>query len=265
MPIPSASQTLIPLTGSQVPPVSRFRNAGVSRSIPTARRSQRYAAAADECSGLNTGASVSPASATASRSCTSGIEKVSALDADVDVGLRRPRGSARACPPWCWRCAPRASRPRASRRAWPCTPASVSAIAIVIIDVLVISAGSRPTFSQWPLEHAEQVLGALGVAEQVAAVGVLGDHPQRLALPAAADQDRDVAAERLGVVVGAVDRVVLAGDGGLLLGEHRPRDAQVVLQALEALLQRREREAVGVVLTLEPARADAVERAPAAR
>ena len=46
-------------------------------------------------------------------------------------------------------------------------------------------------------------------------------------------------------------------------GEHRARDPQVVLEALEALLERRERVAVGVVLGLEPAGADAVERAAA--
>ena len=107
--------------------------------------------------------------------------------------------------------------------------------------------------------------GPLGVAEQVAAVGVLGDHPQRLALAAAPDEDRDVAAQRLGVVVGAGHRVVLAGDRRLLLGEHRAGDPQVVLEPLEALLERRERVAVGVVLGLEPARADAVERAAARR
>ena len=112
-------------------------------------------------------------------------------------------------------------------------------------------------------EHAEQVPRTLGVAEEVAAVGVLGDHPQRLALAAAADEDRDVAAQRLRVVVGARDRVVGARDRRLLLGEHRARDPQVVLEALEALLQRRERVAVGVVLGLEPARADPVERTPA--
>ena len=60
------------------------------------------------------------------------------------------------------------------------------------------------------LEHAEQVLDALDVAEQVRAVGVLGHEPQRLALAAAADQDRDVAADRLRVVERAVDAVVLA-------------------------------------------------------
>ena len=50
----------------------------------------------------------------------------------------------------------------------------------------------------------------------------------------------------------------------LLLGEHRAGDPQVVLEALEALLQGREREAVGIVLALEPGRADAV-KGPTAR
>ena len=124
--------------------------------------------------------------------------------------------------------------------------------------VLVISPGSRPSVLAVALEHAEQVLDALDVAEQVRPVGVLGDEPQRLALARAADQDRDVAADRLRVVERAVDAVVLA-----LVGRRRPAvnssagDVQRVLEALEALLQRREVEPVRLVLLLEPGRADA--------
>ena len=95
----------------------------------------------------------------------------------------------------------RASRPppRASAR---CTPSPMRVLVIsrrVAADVLAVA-----------LEHAEQVLDALDVAEQVRAVGVLGHEAQRLALAAAADQDRDVAADRLRVVERAVDAVVLA-------------------------------------------------------
>ena len=57
--------------------------------------------------------------------------------------------------------------------------------------------------------------------------------------------------------------VMRAGHGGLVLGEHRPRDAQRVLEALEALAQRRELVAEGTVLVLEPGRPEAEDRATA--
>ena len=53
---------------------------------------------------------------------------------------------------------------------------------------------------------------AIDVAEQVAAVGVLRDEAQRLALAAAADEDRDVAADRPRVVQGVGDVMVGALD-----------------------------------------------------
>jgi hypothetical protein len=90
------------------------------------------------------------------------------------------------------------------------------------------------------LQHAEQVPHALDVAEEVAGVGVPGDEAQRLALAAAPDHDRDVAAQRAGVVQDAVRAVMAALHRRLRFGEHRAGDAQRVLQALEALLQRRE-------------------------
>ena len=61
-----------------------------------------------------------------------------------------------------------------------------------------------------PVEHAHEMAHALDVAVDVAPVGVLGDEAQRLALPAPADQDRDVTADRLGDVEGVADAVVLA-------------------------------------------------------
>ena len=45
-------------------------------------------------------------------------------------------------------------------------------------------------------------------------------------------------------------------DRRALLGEHRARDPQRVLEVLEALLERREADAVGVVLRLEPGGAE---------
>ena len=123
--------------------------------------------------------------------------------------------------------------------------------------VLVISAGSRPTSSQWRSSTPSRCWTRSTSPNRLQPSRVLGDEPQRLALAAAADQDRDVAAQRLRVVERAVDAVVRALDGRSLLGEHRARDLQRVLEALEALLQRREANAVGVVLLLEPGGADA--------
>ena len=67
----------------------------------------------------------------------------------------------------------------------------------------------------------------------------------------------------LRVVVRGLDRMMRAGDRRPLLGEHCAGDPEVVLEPLETLLQRREGVAVGVVLLLEPAGADRVERTPA--
>jgi hypothetical protein len=57
--------------------------------------------------------------------------------------------------------------------------------------------------------------------------------------------------------------VVAALDARLLLREHRAGDPQRVLEALEALAQGRELEAVRTMLVLEPRGADAEPRAPA--
>jgi hypothetical protein len=91
----------------------------------------------------------------------------------------------------------------------------------------------------------------------------LGDHAQRLALAAPPDHDRDVAADRAGPVDHALHMVVRAGHGGLILGEHRPRDAQRVLEALEALAQGRKLVAECAVLILEPGCPESEDRAPA--
>ena len=107
------------------------------------------------------------------------------------------------------------------------------------------------------LQHAELVPSRLLVPEQVAAVSVLSDHPQRLALAAAADENRDVAADRLGIVVGAVHVEMCAVEGRALLREHQAADLQRVLEPLEAFLERREVEPVREVLVLEPGGADA--------
>src|SRR4029078_7582953 len=83
----------------------------------------------------------------------------------------------------------------------------------------------------------------------------------RLPLAAAADHDRDVAPDRLRVVEGAVDGVVLALIARRRLGEHGPRDVEVGLEALEALAERREVVAVRRGLLDVPAGADPVDGA----
>ena len=239
----------------------RRREVRDARAAPAARAPRRRSA---RRTGANSGASVSPASATASRSCTSGIENVRPSMPTSRNACARS-GSAPACPRSspAIRCSGKPSRAQRVELAPAHRPRSRRS-RCDIIDVFVISAGSRPTSSQWPLEHAEQVPRPLGVAEEVAAVGVLGDHAQRLALAAAADRGsgcRRAAAS--GCCRRRVTEWCVPATVACSCGEHRARDPQVVLEPLEALLQRRERVAVGVVLVLEPAGADPVERAAA--
>ena len=101
--------------------------------------------------------------------------------------------------------------------------------------------------------------------EKVARVGVLGDHPQRLLLAAAADHDRRVRpGQRLRRVERALERVVLAAVGLLVAVPHLQADLQGLLQPLEALRDRRERDAEPARLLLVPGRPDAEPR-PAVR
>ena len=137
-----------------------------------------------------------------------------------------PSGRLPSQPPCCWRAPrmplPSRRRPRARRRRWTrrarwsaATPtrtarSASAAAAFLRTAVLVCRADDHaghprardlrriaPDVLAVAVEHAHQVPRALDVAEQVAAVPVLRDEPQRLALAAAADEDRDVAAHRL--------------------------------------------------------------------
>ena len=109
------------------------------------------------------------------------------------------------------------------------------------------------------VEHVDLVLHLVGVeAEEVAGVGVLRDQAQRLALAAAADQDRRAAgpdrrrdADRLG------QAVVPALEGAVVVAPHLPADLQRLLEPLEPLGGGRERDAEAGVLALVPGRADA--------
>ena len=98
---------------------------------------------------------------------------------------------------------------------------------------------------------------------RVELVGVLGGEAERPALALAADQDRDAAGDRGGGVVGVLHGVMGAGVRGRRLGEHPAADLEGVDEVLVAHLERRELEAEGGVLDVEPRRADAEEGSPA--
>ena len=92
----------------------------------------------------------------------------------------------------------------------------------------------------------------LGVAEEVAGVGVPGHEPQRPPLARAADEDRHVLLEGPGVA----DRLRHGGgatlEAGRPLAPHERQQLEGVLQPVVALGDRRERPVVEPVLPLEP-------------
>ena len=69
---------------------------------------------------------------------------------------------------------------------------------------------SRPTSSQWPLQHLDLVAQELDVAHRVPHVGVARDRAQRLLLARAADQDRQALLDRRRQEHQLVERVVAA-------------------------------------------------------
>ena len=75
----------------------------------------------------------------------------------------------------------------------------------------VISDGSRSTSAQWRAKHVDLVADRVGLAEQVARVGVARDEPQRPPLARAADEDRDPLLQRPRVAdgLGNVDGAAL--------------------------------------------------------
>src|SRR4051812_47226047 len=103
----------------------------------------------------------------------------------------------------------------------------------------------------------------VGVAEEVARVGVAGDEAQRAALAGAADEDRDAVLQRPRVAGRRLDRGRAALEPRRARPPHERQQLERVLEAGEALFQRRELPAVETVLALEPAGPDAAQRAPA--
>ena len=125
-------------------------------------------------------------------------------------------------------------------------------------------AGSRPTSAQCCGEHLQLAGDLVEAGREVGHLGVLGHEAQGLLLPLAADHDGGpTGRDRCGAVDGGLDPVVLALDRGELTAEHRPADDQGLLQALEALLHRREVDPEAFVLDVEPGGADAEERSSA--
>jgi hypothetical protein len=106
-------------------------------------------------------------------------------------------------------------------------------------------------------EHVE-LAGGLGAGEDVARVGVLGDKPQRLLLPGAADhQVRVRPGQALGRVEGPAELVVLPVERLFGIRPHLEADPDRLLELLEALRRRREVEAEAAGFVLVPGRADA--------
>ncbi len=95
----------------------------------------------------------------------------------------------------------------------------------------------------------------VGIADQVRFVGVLGDHAECLLLAATADHDGDPR-DGCRFVDRLFHRVVLAVQARALSAKHRDDDLQGFLEFFEALREGAEAEPQGVVLELEPARAD---------
>jgi hypothetical protein len=87
---------------------------------------------------------------------------------------------------------------------------------------------------------------------------------QGLLLTASADEERQRSLHRLGHERGVGQLVVLAVERGALVGEQALDHLAGFVEAREALAERVERDAVGAVLVLLPARAEAEHDAAAA-
>src|SRR5664279_2670408 len=93
--------------------------------------------------------------------------------------------------------------------------------------------------------------------EDVAGVGVLRHHPQRLLFPAATDEDRWVwPGKGSGRVERPLQAVVLTLEGAVVAGPHLVGELQCLLETLEAFGRARVGHAKPAVLLLVPRRAD---------
>src|SRR5690348_2334707 len=96
-----------------------------------------------------------------------------------------------------------------------------------------------------------------GAADEVPVLGVLGGDAQSALLAAAPDADRRVGPLwTLRLVTGVLELIELAVEGRRILAQQAGKHLARFLEAVEALLEAPEFDAVGAGLLLVPARAD---------
>src|SRR4029453_13025086 len=111
------------------------------------------------------------------------------------------------------------------------------------------------------LELAREFLGRAG---PVALVRITRHQPQRALLAGASDQDRGAAGlYRRRYVQRLVRAVVAPVERRAFAAQHAADDLERLVEPRQALADRREIEAIALVLGLEPARADPEDRAAA--
>src|SRR5262249_26253322 len=114
------------------------------------------------------------------------------------------------------------------------------------------------------LERLELAREFLGRAGPIALVRIARDELERALLPGAADQDRGAALrDRRRTVQGLGRAVVAPLERRALAAQHAADDLQRFVEPRQPFADRREVEAVSLVLRLEPAGSDPEDRAPA--
>jgi hypothetical protein len=112
------------------------------------------------------------------------------------------------------------------------------------------------------VQHGDLVAHGVGIAEEVAGVGVARDEAQRDLLARAADEDRDALLQRPRVADRFLDGDRAALEARRALAPHERQQLERVLEAGVALGARLKVPAVQRMLALEPRRAQAAHRAP---
>ena len=122
-----------------------------------------------------------------------------------------------------------------------------------------LGTGRGRSSAQWSAQHLALACELLDAARRaVPVLRAAGDGAQRALLAAAADADRRVRPlHRLRLAAGGRQLVVLAVEVGGLVGEQPDDHLERLVEAVEALLERRQLDAVGVALLLVPAGAEA--------